>query len=198
MVPGASSKSARRVVNSPGVDTASAIRYADDNIAPDVLASEFADVIDLRPAGVSVDRGVDLYLTQRATRSSRVAVLVGDGLETEGILPIVARVENDEALLDGLSASERLSYNQARDAGYTEDQALAVGRWNDPALADAAAACRVANSFSGDTLVAFADGTSVQIADVRVGDQVQALRLPSANISPSRHSGHTPFVRSLP
>ena len=185
-------------MNSPGVDTASAIRYADDNIAPDVLASEFADVIDLRPAGVSVDRGVDLYLTQRATRSSRVAVLVGDGLETEGILPIVARVENDEALLDGLSASERLSYNQARDAGYTEDQALAVGRWNDPALADAAAACRVANSFSGDTLVAFADGTSVQIADVRVGDQVQALRLPSANISPSRHSGHTPFVRSLP
>ena len=144
------------------------------NIAPDVLALEFADVIDLRPGGVTVDRGVELYLTQRATRPSRVAALVGDGLETEDILPIVARVENDEALLDGLSAQERLSYNQARDAGYTEDQALAVGRWNDPALADAAAACRVANSFSGDTLVAMADGTAVPIAEVQVGDEVLA------------------------
>lgn len=149
----------------------------DGNIAPDALALEFADVIDLRPAGVTVDRGTELYLTQRATRPSRVAALVGDGLETEDILPIVARIENDEALLDGLSAQERLSYGQARDAGYTENQALALGRWNDPGLADAAAACRVANSFLGDTLVVLADGTMLPIAEVMVGDEVLAYDL---------------------
>lgn len=37
-------ESARRVVNSPVVETASAIRCADDKIVPDVLALEFADV----------------------------------------------------------------------------------------------------------------------------------------------------------
>lgn len=138
-------ESARRVVNSSVVDSASALRYADDNIAPDVLASEFADVIDLRPAGVSVDRCVDLYLTQRATRPSRVAALAADGLETEHILPIVARVEGDEALLDGLSAQERLSYNQARDAGYT-----IVRRLVDDLGAEASGdrAFRIARSFT--------------------------------------------------
>ena len=45
---------ARRVVGASAVsvDSAAAIRYADGNIVPDALALEFADVIDLRPAGV--------------------------------------------------------------------------------------------------------------------------------------------------
>jgi len=44
-------------------------------------------------------------------------------------------------------------------------------------LVEAGAACRAANSFSDDTLVVLADGTSVPIADVQVGDRVLAWDL---------------------
>ena len=184
----AATESSRAIVRAGDelVDSAGAIRYTDvnTNLVPDEVADDFADAIDLRASDVDLNKGEELYLTQRATLSSRASALSAgeDGLPLEEVLPILARTDGDEELLSRLDPDELTAYRQAQNAGYTDDQAIAVGRWNDPALADVARSCRAGlNSFSADTMVLMASGHSVPIAEVQVGDEVLAWDLATGN-----------------
>ena len=139
----------------------------------------FGSLVNLRAPGVDTDRGLDLAIAQQVTRGDRVGVLVDEGLGQPDAIRVTEQI--DLVTAESLGPVERASFDSA---GIVDDASAAGPAWfgraavGDITLGNAARGCLTGvvgqNSFSADTLVAFADGTMVPIADVQVGDQVLA------------------------